>query len=516
MSRTDSVWLAACFAAGAGIMMLELSAPRLMQPWFGASTFVWTNVIGVLLFALSVGYFIGGRLSNKGGAASRVGLTLTACGVWTALIPLALPTVARLLLPEPTTLVGAREARTILEVGSLVVTLLLVAPPVFVLGTVSPQIVAVLARDRDVGVAAGRVFMLGTLGSLLGTFLPTYFLIPLLGTRGTALAAAAFLILAGASLLLGRRRLVAVGSGVLVLVTSAAFLHGRPVRGAEPDETVLKEVESDYQYLRVSRVAALGDVEEGATERLLRINEGLAEFHSVAVDEESTTAGKYYDYFALLPSCFPSERRLRVLVLGSGAGTMARVLRDVWGRDRFEQIINVELDPAVVELEADFGADDLVTLVGDGRAVARTLKGPFDLVFVDAYARQIDIPFHMASVEFFELVRDRLSKDGILALNVSGSDRDEPLMKSLVATLSQAAFARIATTPVVYWGNIMVWAGRDDRRRGFDDVPEELGRVERRALRFTTDAVVDESAIVLTDDHAPLEWLTDQWLRGER
>lgn len=520
MKGNEPSWLAACFVAGAGIMMLELTAPRLMQPWFGASTFVWTNVIGILLLALSLGYVLGGRLASRPAPERRVGLTLSACGVWTALVPLVLPMVSAALLPDPGTLAAARSARTTLELGSLAVTLLLVAPPVFVLGTVSPQVVAVFARGRDVGSAAGRVFMLGTLGSLLGTFLPTYVLVPTMGSRGASFVAAGFLVLSGLLLLAGRARVAAAASGVLAIAVSAALLDGRPLRAAEPGEELIAERESAYQYLRVTRGPALGDVEQGVHEKLLRINEGLAEFHSVAVDGESTTAGKYYDYFAMLPSCFPPEEKVDVLVLGSGAGTMTRVLRDVWGRERFGELVNVEIDPGVVALEAEFDdahfGGDWTTLPGDGRAVARTLAGPFDLIFVDAYARQIDIPFHMATVEFFALVRERLSPHGIVALNVSGSDAGGALPQSLAATLRDAGFPRITLTPVVHWGNMMMWTSRDGLPRGLGKTPAALKTVRTRANRFTRDLPPDGAAFVLRDDHAPVEWLTDRWLRGAK
>ncbi len=509
-------WGLVVFLAGAGTMLFEIIAPRMLQPWFGSSAFVWTNVIGVILLALALGYEFGGRLAAREGRAGRIALGLAAAaGIAFALI-LVLPAFAGWLLPSPETLAALGSPRGKLETGSLVCAVFLFAPPVFLLATVSPQIVRELADlGMPAGRAAGRVFMMGTLGSLVGTFLPTYFLVPSFGTRISMVIAGLMLLAAAAVAIRGGRRktLVRAASVALIgLLSGAAGLSG-PIRPALSGETLIVEEESAYQYLRVVDARAVED--PAVTETVLRIDEGLLEFHSLRTEGRIGTMGKYYDYFALLPTLFSEDRKLRVLVLGSGTGTMARLLRDFWG-DRIEIVVNVEVDPAVVALEDRFdpGGDRsrFRTIVTDGRAALRMLDERFDLVMIDAYARQVDIPFHMTTVEFFDLVKERLAADGVVAVNLSLGSPESAMARALAASLARVG--EVQQVNVRYWQNMMLWARAEEGSALFEDVavPQELGAVALHARRHQSKMKLGAT---LTDDFAPVERLMREALEKQ-
>ena len=516
-------WLFVAFAAGAGTMLFELTAPRIMQPYFGSSSFVWTNVIGVILLALALGYQFGGRLAARVDIPRRVALHLLTAAGCAAIIPWLIPLVGGWLLPAPEETVDATTLRRGLQLGSLVVSLFLFAPPAFLLAAVTPQIVARLASrpDVDAGRAAGWVFGVGTLGSLVGTFLPTYVLIPAVGSRTSLLIAAAFLGLPGAFLLLkGKARVQSAAVLLVVLAASFAGLSNRPLRPALASESSLQEVESSYQYLRIVEADPVEPALKGKTELVLRIDEGVNEFHSLLLKDSDTTGGKYYDTFALLPSFFAPDRKLNIAVLGSGAGTMARLFRTHWN-DRVESIINVEIDPAVIALEERFEyrrgkKDQSVAL--DGRAYLAASSKRYDIVIVDAYARQIDIPFHMVTREFFSIARERLADDGILALNVSGRDLNTGLVQGVGRSLEDGGFDRLQVTPVQHWGNIMLWArpGGDTAWARNETVPQSLQSVLNYAKRFSQSFKAHPDAPALHDLHAPVESLTDEWLKGDR
>jgi predicted membrane-bound spermidine synthase len=174
------------FAAGVATLGAEIAAQRLVAPAFGASTVVWANTIGVVLIALSAGYWVGGRLADRRPRLRALSLAALLGAGLVALVPLlAIPLLA-----------GTEDALGELS-GSLVALLVLVAPPVLVLGAVSPWAIRLrVTGTAGAGDAAGRVYALSTAGGLVGTFASALALIPLVGTRWTFLACAALLAVA--------------------------------------------------------------------------------------------------------------------------------------------------------------------------------------------------------------------------------------------------------------------------------------------------------------------------------
>jgi predicted membrane-bound spermidine synthase len=176
------------FAAGVTTLAAEIAAQRLIAPAFGASTVVWANTIAVVLLALAVGYWAGGRLADRHPHARALAFTALFGAGLVALIPLgAIP------------LLGLTEDRLGELGGSLLVVLVLVGPPVLVLGAVSPWAIRLRVRSiEDAGDVTGRLYALSTAGGLVGTFASALLLIPLVGTRWTFLIAAALLAVAAA------------------------------------------------------------------------------------------------------------------------------------------------------------------------------------------------------------------------------------------------------------------------------------------------------------------------------
>lgn len=417
--------------AGFAVMSLELAAVRLFAPQFGDSAYVWTNVIGVMLVALAAGAWLGGRLATGADSAKRLGGALLASGVLTAAVPLLAPTIGAMLLPADLPLDRATE---VLVWGSLAATLLAFAPPVLLAGAATPLLVTGLVHSGSaVGRASGLVATWGTLGSLVGTFATTHGLIPGLGSRATVWICAVLLILA--ALILRAR---AGRAAVLLVPLVASFLTGGPLREPAPGTGLLAEVESAYQYLQVVRREGRDGV-PGAVE--LKINEGLDSFHSVRVDGTPWTGGRYYDWHPALDVGLglpAADRPLRVLSLGAAAGTFERVYRQAFPGC---QIDSVELDPAVTALGREFfgafdGAGEVHSGV-DARVFIDRASGSWDVVLVDAYERQVYVPAHVASVEFFRAVAARLAPGGVVQVNAGGRNFDDPVVEVLGATMAE-------------------------------------------------------------------------------
>ncbi|MEX2645979.1 MAG: fused MFS/spermidine synthase, partial [Gaiellaceae bacterium] len=187
------------FGAGTGTLAVEISASRLLAPYYGSSTIVWANLIGLVLLALSLGYWLGGKLADRRPSGRLLGRLVLAAGAYVAVLPF----VTRPILDVAAR--GLDELSAGAVVGSFFATLVLFAPPVFVLGMVSPFAIR-LALDTvgSAGEVAGRLYALSTAGSLLGTFLPALVTIPLVGTQRTLIGSAAVLAAASSPLLGGR------------------------------------------------------------------------------------------------------------------------------------------------------------------------------------------------------------------------------------------------------------------------------------------------------------------------
>ena len=414
--------------AGFAVMCLELTAVRILAPHFGDSAHVWTNVIGVMLVALAGGAWLGGRLAHAEESGRRLSGLFAASGVLVAIVPVLSGPLGGWLLPRDLPLDAAMAA---LVRGSLVATLVLFAPAITLVGCMTPMLVtSLVGRGVAVGRASGLIAATSTIGSLLGTFAATHLLVPELGSRNTVwLCSGAILLCA----VLARPKSLAAAAALLPLGLSLSF--SGPMRPAAQGEELLAEQESRYQYLQVVR-SRIGD--EVCT--ALKINEGLDSFHSVAIDGSPFTGGRYYDYHAVVPYLASDGEAiggLQVLSLGAAAGTYSRVFEAAHPGCNVD---SVEIDEEVVALGSEyFGGRPAAGAVYSGLDarvfVARAPK-PYDVVLVDCYERQIYLPAHVASREFFAEVSDCLREGGVVSVNSGGRSFDDPVVNAVAGTMA--------------------------------------------------------------------------------
>ena len=470
------------FAAGVGTLATEIAASRLLAPYFGNSTIVWANVIGLTLASLSVGYWLGGRLADRYPTPRALGLVVAAAACLVAFATL----VARPILDF--SVEGLDRVSAGAAIGSFFGVLVLFVPPVTLMGMVAPFAIRLAIRDiASAGTVAGRLYAVSTIGSLLGTFLAALVAIPAIGTQRTLLAAAA-LIGASGAVLLGRRwLLLTAGLAALLLIPPGA------VKG---QTGVIFEDESRYQFIQV--------VEEDGVRRLY-LDEGLAT-HSVWREDDVLTGGVWDTYVAVVDLL--GRHPERVAMLGNAAGTAARAY------ERFypgAEVDGVELDPAVSDAgRRYFGMREIGTLSvhdADARAFLRRTDQTYDVIIVDAY-RPPYVPFYLATKEFFELVRERLRPGGIVALNVATTPDNHDLADNIGGTLATVLPRAFAWQPLRF-NQIVI--GQDGAQTGTGDpTPTEVYplvadlRANLRPIRPSNDP--------WTDDRAPVEWITDRMI----
>ena len=476
------------FGAGIGALATEITASRLLAPYFGSSTVVWANLIGLVLAALALGYWLGGRFADRHPRPSVLGFVVLAGALCIA----AIPFVAKPFLDL--TVEGLDRVSLGAVVGSFFSVLLLFAPPVVLLGMVSPFAIRLAVSGVETaGSVAGQLYALSTAGSLLGTFLPALLLIPAIGTQRTFLVVAT-VVAVSASLLLGIRYLVvALLLGLLVLV---------PPGAVKAQAGVIHEETSLYQYIQV--------VQRPDGRRLLYLNEGVA-VHSVWRPHSVLTGGEWDTYLALPPLL---GRPLRsVAILGNAGGTTARALGVFYPRANVD---GVELDPAVTRVgRRYFGLDDnprLTVHTADARPYLRSTDKRYDLIVVDAY-HQPYVPFYLATQEFFELVRERLAPGGIVALNVAATPDDKRLVHAISGTLA-TEFPQVLEWPALHFNTFVLGLTHplthDELARRLESGPKRIAPLRRLLAREAYQ--VRPSSDPWTDDRAPVEWVTDRMI----
>jgi predicted membrane-bound spermidine synthase len=307
------------------------------------------------------------------------------------------------------------------------------------------------------------------------------------------LGSAALLVLAAALLLGLRWQLLTLGVAALLLV---------PAGTIKASAGLLYETESSYQYIQI--------LERSDDSRVLKLNEGVA-VHSVW-HEGSVLTGGVWDTFLLVPPLLdrPVER---MLIIGNAGGTVARAFGDLYPD---VEIDGVEIDPEVSDAARRYmGLEDnprLNVITADGRPYLELSDQTYDIIVVDAY-HQPYIPFYLATREFFEAAREHLRPGGVIALNVAGVPGDERLSEAIGSTLL-AEFPQAWRWQPLRFNELMLGftepVGRDQLVERVQDAPaavDALVPLFQGGLE-----AVEATERPLTDDRAPVEWLTDRMI----
>ncbi|MFB3065744.1 MAG: fused MFS/spermidine synthase [Planctomycetota bacterium] len=498
---------ALAFVTGAAVTVFEFAAPQMFRAFYGQTIYVWANVIGVILAALALGYLLGGRWADRSDSPLPLFGIIGAAGAYAIVVGWVGPSFALWLAGPEEYPMDASIQHFFVE--SLAASLVLFGPPLVALGAVSPFLVKQASRRLGVGLSAGSVFGVGTIGSLVGIYLTTFLLVDLLGVRATVSCAGALLVVVSAAGLCVTR---SKRSAAAALVALAVVPFGlEPTHHELPGGTLVEAVESPYQLIRVIDKT----LRDGTRQRWLAFDEGMDSFHSIdRPGEESFWTGAYYDAFARTPE-WVGRKSVRICVLGNAAGTMSRLLHDHKLPDAELRIDGVELDPQVTAIaRRHMGLTQekhphLTIFHADGRAFLRGMpKRTYDLILLDAYTRQVSIPPGLASVEFFELARSRLNEGGMLFVNLGAVRRGGNLVRALSDTMAAAFDTPVYRCPLQNQANVLLIAAR-----GRTPPPPPPGLPFAIADRFARHVPGD---LVLTDDRCPVERITAQDLIYQR
>lgn len=484
------------FFAGMSVMAVELGASRLLAPYFSSSQIVWTIIIGTIMIAMALGNIYGGKSADKSPNPDKLYGRILIAAVWIALIPV----VGKYIVLGISALLIFTVNNNFLIIAAFCACMVIFVFPLFLLGTVTPSLAkySVSSLD-DSGRTVGTLGAFNTIGSIIGTFVPTFVTIPAVGTSITFLIFAGILIVLSViyfiSSRVGYKKVIISG---VIFVVCCVFGHGDSFAFWQKDLTY--EGESIYNYLQVS---------EDDKQVSLSTNV-LFGVQSVYMKDDTLT-GLYYDYAMAAPLMVPDKNpdSMEVLILGMGTGTYATQCRKYFGDMNIE---GVEIDEKITKLSRKYFAlpDDINVTTYDGRAFLNASDRKYDVIMVDAY-QDITIPFQMSSVEFFGLVKSHLNENGVMVVNMNMRGNDDGDINQYLADTISSVFANVYTVEVDNSTNRELFASDNNDMMGV--LNDNISGINDADLRFMMNKVRDKSIaynagkLIMTDDNAPVELL---------
>ena len=468
------------FFAGMSVMAVELGASRLLAPYFSSSQIVWTIIIGTIMIAMALGNIYGGRSADKNPDPARLYGRILIAAIWIA----AIPVLGKYIVLGISAVLIFSVSSNFLIIAAFAACMVIFVFPLFLLGTVTPSLAKYSVGNlEESGKVVGTLGAFNTIGSIIGTFVPTFVTIPSVGTSIT------FLIFAGILLLLavvyflsafrakgaderagksgkpenlempeksgnseksempgklgksakpgGRGNPAAkIGASALCFLLCCGFGYSDSFAFWESGLTY--EGESVYNYLQVK---------ENDRSVILSTNV-LFGVQSIYMKEGGLT-GMYYDYAMAAPLMVDGKKpeECSVLILGMGTGTYATQCRKYYGDMDIE---GVEIDDKITALAREyFGLPEEVPVTTyDGRAFLNAVDETYDVIMVDAY-QDITIPFQMSSAEFFTLVKDHLAPGGVMVVNMSMRGSGEGNINQCLSDTISSVFGEVYTVEVI-------------------------------------------------------------------
>ena len=484
------------FFSGMSVMAVELGASRLLAPYFSSSQIVWTVIIGMIMIAMALGNVWGGRMADKNPNPSKLYGRLLVSAIWIALIPF----VGKYVIAGVSFGVAIFIETNFLVWASMASCLVLFVFPLMLLGTVTPSLVKYTVSDLEKnGRIVGELEALNTIGSIIGTFIPTFVTIPTVGTAATFLIFAGILALLAILYFISAKKKRVVSAAAMILILLLGSQTGK-VSFAFTSDGILYEGESIYNYLQV---------QENENSILLSTNV-LVGVQSIMMKEQKLT-GMYYDYALAAPfmAGIPDKGEGRLLILGLGTGTYAVLCEEYFDGMEIE---GVEIDSKIVDLSREyFNLPETVEVsINDGRAYLSN-AGTYDVIMVDAY-QDITIPFQMSTVEFFTQVKEHLTEDGVMVVNMNMRTDTDGGMNDYLRDTIASVFSEVYTVVVRSGTNMELFASDnpdmlavfEEQLAGYDRDPELVTMMERVRDGL---AASEPGRYILTDDKAPVELL---------
>ena len=487
------------FISGAVLMGLEIVGSRVLAPYFGSSIFVWGSLISVVMTALSIGYYWGGWLSAREPSYGKLLLLLLIPGIVIFFLPFAYPAINEWIAMMD---LGVRLSPLI------ACSALFLLPGIFI-GTISPYVIRLAATQlHTVGSTAGTLYAVSTCGSIVGTLLTAFYLIPVLGVSNIIHALGITLVCLSLLILpLIRLNRVSVARAV----ATVSVLFGWVSLGWSPVAWAKTLMQKDTFYHRIR-------IEEDDEARYMYFDRTL---QSAMTLKDPTALRLIYSRYTSLGFTFRADAK-KMLLIGLGGGSIPKKLNKEFPN---LEIDAVELDPEVIKIAKDhFNIKESKQLrlhAQDGRLFLTRTQNQYDIIMLDAYFTDA-MPFHLATKQFFELAQKKLTPNGIIVANLISAvtGPSGKIARAFARTLRQVypqtyifASRRPDNVSLETIQNVIVIATRDKQRIDIKEIVKRASALDKGLFPDPVqdiavayfDRQLPEDVPILTDDYAPTD-----------
>ncbi|MBT3419018.1 MAG: fused MFS/spermidine synthase [Candidatus Magasanikbacteria bacterium] len=481
------------FCTGAIILVLEIAGSRVFAPYLGTSIFIWTSLIGIILASLSLGYHLGGKLADKNPNYKTFASILFFSGV----------AVLFLTLIKTPFLTFVRYTFTDIRLAALISTIVLFGPASTLLAMASPYAVRLKLNTIEMsGKTIGNLYAISTVGSIVGTFLTGFVLFSYFHLTHILFSLAILLFILSFIAASSYRR---VHTLILLLFCAGSMIVSSEAQALLQQNGIIVR-ESPYQHIEVYTQDTYR--EQNRKTRVMRTGTGGTQ-SAMFLDAPDELVFSYAKMFRLAEYTTPNIQS--GLIIGGGVHSYTKHFLNTYASSSLDV---AEIDPVLTELAREYffltDSPRLRLADEDGRTFLQHQDKTYDVVYLDAFRSNNNIPFHLTTKEFFDEIDVHLNENGTLIVNMISAFEGEKseFFWAVFGTLSQ-------TYPQVYAFQVQDEKAPDERQNilllatkniapfSFDNETEFQQLFE---TRYTGDLLLDLPP--LTDEFAPVDHYT--------
>ncbi len=473
------------FLGGAIGMGLELIAARVLSPYVGSSNVVWTSIIGIILVSMSLGYWLGGKNADKGANLNQLSNILLYAALATSAIPLLETCVVKILAGIIPNLI----------VSAILCAIIVFSIPSFILAMISPYAVKIKSKEEtEIGSLSGKISSLSTIGSIVGTFLMGFVLIPNIGVSNINISVTIILVVMSIIARENKETKEIWRNIFVICIMMMLLIIGKIVfKINNPD--ILLDTDSQYSRIWVKQIET-----QKATYKTLQVDRGLESYIDTETGEMGAKYLRYYDLFEY----FNKDAKSTLLIGGAAYTYPIHYLQ----KYNDKTIDVVEIDDkmpqiAVEQFGLNINDERLKTYSQDGRSYLNYNKNKYDTILVDAF-KGTNAPFELTTYEALTNAKNMLNENGVVITNIiSALDGENAKFIEYEYTTYKAVFDDVKIYKVVNMENDsiqnLILVGVKGNPEKNDSKSEEYAQyLNMQIANLKTDKQV------LTDDFAPI------------
>ena len=473
------------FLSGAIGMGLELIAARVLSPYVGSSNVVWTSIIGIILVSMSLGYWLGGKKADKEASGNILSRLLLGSALFTSIIPLLETIVVREFAGIVSNLI----------VAAILCAIIVFSIPSFILAMISPFAVKMKSmQETEIGSLSGRISSLSTIGSITGTFLMGFVLIPNIGVTNINIGITILLVVM--SILarddINKKYILSTISLVVVMII-LMFIGKWVFKLANPE--ILVDTDSQYSRIWVKQVNTAK-----TTYKTLQVDTGLESYIDTETGEMGAMYLRYYDLFEYL-----NKDAKSTLMIGGAAYTYPIHYLQKY-QDKTIDV--VEIDEKMTQIaEEQFGLnakdERLKIYTQDGRSYLNYSENKYDTILIDAF-KGLNAPFELTTYEALVHAKNMLNDNGIVLTNIisslEGEDTDfiEYEYATYKAVFDDVKIFQVQDRDYTESQNLILVGIKGNPQINEDKYEEYKNYLNMEITNFKTDKNI------VTDDFAPI------------